>query len=331
MPNRDRIALVIAGGEVGMQFSEKQNGHKPSLSGEDIRKWIPEDFASNLEIVDWSHQPSSHYTMRMTTDLVHILNNLVRDGIAGIVVVCGTDTIEEMAYLTDLLWAYPQPLVFTGSILPPDMTGSDASINLIQAINVAHSQACWGLGVLVCFQDQLFAASEVTQINNHRRAAFAALDRGPVAEIIGEDVEILRAYKRGKILEGDFSPARNVEILWACLGASDRMLSSIVSEKGNLVDGLVIAGFGNGNVPPNWTLHIKNLLKSGIPVVLTSRCMKGHVRRMFSYEGSVNKLLDSGAIDGGNLNPLQARLKLSVGIGAGLEGEELQKYMLGKY
>lgn len=331
MPNRDRIALVIAGGEVGMQFSEKQNGHEPKLTGEDIRKWIPSEFSPDLQIIDWSHQPSSHYTMRMTTDLVQILNNLVQDGISGIVVLCGTDTIEEMSYLTDLLWAYPQPLVFTGSTLPPDMNGSDASINLIQSINVAHSQSCWGLGVLVCFQDQLFAASEVTQINNHRRAAFAALDRGPVAEIIGDQVEILRTYKRGKILEGDLSPARNVEIMWTNLGASDRLISSLAKEKGNPVDGLVIAGFGNGNVPPNWNLHIKSILKSGIPVLLTSRCIKGHVRRMFSFEGSVNKLLDNGALDGGSLNPLQARLKLSVGIGAGLKGEELQKYILGKY
>ncbi len=331
MPKRERIALVIAGGQIGMQFSGKQNGNETNLSEEEIRKWIPEDLSVNLEIIDWSHQPSSHYTMRMTTDLIHILNDLVIDGISGIVVVSGTDSIEEMSYLTDLLWAYPQPVIFTGSILPPEMIGSDASINLIQAINVVQSQACWGLGVLVCFQDQLFAASEVTQINNHRRAAFTALDRGPIAEIIGEDVEILRAYKRGKVLEGDFSPARNVEMLWACLGSSDHLINSLASDHGDSIDGLVVAGFGNGNVPPNWTPHIKSLLKSKIPVLLTSRCMKGHVRRMFKFEGSVSRLLDSGAINGGNLNPLHARLKLSVGIGAGLKDDNLAKYILGKF
>jgi L-asparaginase len=31
--------------------------------------------------------------------------------------------------------------------------------------------------------------------------------------------------------------------------------------------------------------------------------------------------------DGGNLRPLQARLKLSAGLGAGLKGSELQKFL----
>jgi len=330
MPKRDKIALVVTGGQIGMKFSEKLAGHAPSAVGEELKTWLPPEMSEYLEIVDWSHQPSSHYTIRMASDLVHILNNLVKEGVAGIVVVCGTDNLEEMAYLTDLLWAYPQPVVFTGSVLPPDIPGSDALLNITQAILAAGSEACWGLGVMACFQDQLFAASEITQIANHRRSSFASPDRGPVAEIVGDSVFILRLYKRGKVLEGDFSPARNVELLWTALGASNKPIGYMAAEKEKNIDGLVIAALGNGNIPPSWIPPLKAILKDHVPVVVTSRCALGHVRKLYSFEGSVNKLIEMGVMSGGNLSPIHARLKLAVGIGAGFKDKELQNYILNK-
>ena len=57
-----------------------------------------------------------------------------------IVVSSGTDTLEEMAYLTDLFWAYPQPVIFTAATLPFDVPGTDAIINLTQAMYAASSQ-----------------------------------------------------------------------------------------------------------------------------------------------------------------------------------------------
>lgn len=330
MPKRNKIALVIAGGQIGMRFSERLDGHVPSAVGDEIKTWLPPAISDNLEIVDRSHQPSSHYTIRMTSDLVHILNKLVKDGVAGIVVICGTDNLEEMAYLTDLLWAYPQPVIFTGSVLPPDVAGSDASLNITQAILAAESEVCWGLGVMACFQDQLFAASEITQIANHRRSSFASPDRGPVAEIVGDDVFILRLYKRGKILEGDFAPARNVELLWTTLGSSNKPIGYMAAEKEKNIDGLVIAALGNGNIPPSWIPPVKALLKDNIPIVVVSRCPLGHIRKSYTFEGSVNKLLEMGVMTGGNLSPIHARLKLAVGIGAGLKEKDLQNYILNK-
>ena len=67
--------------------------------------------------------------------------------------------------------------------------------------------------------------------------------------------------------------------------------------------------------------------QDGIPDVISSRCFMGRTRRFFNFEGSLNKLLELGVYDGGNLRPLQARLKLSAGLGAGLKGSELQKFL----
>ncbi len=316
MPHRDKIAFVGTGGTISMTFSSKQNGYVPTLSAQDLVEMLPADLKSDLQVIDWSHQPSSHYTIRMTTDLVELLRKLVKDGVSGIVVTCGTDSLEEMAYLTDLLWAYPQPVVFTGAMRPPGLQGSDAMTNLSQAVKAASSECMWGMGVLACFQDQLFAASEVAKEVAHRRDAFSAPGRGPVADFVGGEIRIIRKPNRPPAIEGAIMPAKDVEIVWASLGGGDWILSCISKSKS--LEGLVLAGFGVGNIPPSWIQYLKPLIKNDTAVVITTRCRRGR------------RLLEMGVMDGGGLRPEQARLRLAVGLGANFSREDLQLYLLGK-
>jgi L-asparaginase len=326
MPQRDKIALVVAGGSIGMAFSEHQEGHAPGLNAEDIAHWLPEKTREELEVVDWSHQPSTHFSIRMTTDLVEVLKKLVVDGVRGIVVTCGTDVLDEMAYLTDLLWAYPQPVIFTGAMRSSDQIGSDAVVNLYQALLAVQAESVWGMGVLVCFQDQLFAASEVSEEIPHRRDPFASPGRGPVGEIRQDQVVVLRRPKRPTSFGNAVTPAREVELVTASLGGGERLLGALA--QCTTLDGLVLAGFGLGNVPPSWLPHIKTILKNDVAVVITSRCSQGTVDSRHNFEGSARRLLEFGVLSGGEKRPPQARLRLAVALGAGLKGDDLRNYLL---
>jgi len=328
MPHREKIAFVGTGGTISMTFSSKQNGYVPTLSAQDLVEILPTDLGRDLQVIDWSHQPSSHYTIRMTTDLVELLRKLVKDGASGIVVTCGTDSLEEMAYLTDLLWAYPQPVVFTGAMQPPGLQGSDAMANLSQAVKAASSECMWGMGVLACFQDQLFAASEVAKEVAHRRDAFSAPGRGPVADFVGGEIRIIRKPNRPPALEGAIMPAKDVEILWASLGGGDWTLSCL--SRSRSLEGLVLAGFGAGNIPPSWIQYLKPLIKNDTAVVITTRCRRGHTNTLYGFEGSARRLLEMGVMDGGGLRPEHARLRLAVGLGAHFSKEDLQLYLIGK-
>lgn len=93
------------------------------------------------------------------------------------------------------------------------------------------------------------------------------------------------------------------------------------------MEGLVVAGFGNGEVPPSWVPLLRKILRTDIPVVLTSRCPAGCIQAYTDFEGSAAHLLEMGLLSGGGLSPLQARIRLALALGSGLKGKDLSDYM----
>lgn len=327
MSGSSKVLLVAAGGTIGMTYDERAKGYVPSLNAGEMLSWLKsKDLPCEVSVVDWSHQPSSHYNIRMMADLVELLRKEAAQGLSGIVVTTGTDSMEEMAYLVDLLWPYPYPVIFTGSMVPHGELSSDGPLNLYHSLLAASSESTWGLGVLICFQDQLFAANEVCKLNSYRRDAIATFNKGPVAEIVANKICVLKKPKRGRVIEEMVQPAKEVEVLWATLGSGERILKMLAEDEN--LEGLVLAGFGAGNVNPAWVPQIRQIVRNDVPVVITSRCLQARVLTCYGYEGSAQKLIELGVFSGGNLTPLQARLKLAVGIGKGFTGKDLQSYLL---
>ena len=153
---------------------------------------------------------------------------------------------------------------------------------------------------------------------------------GPIAEFVEPYGELmsLRSPRRGKILGIDTSPARNVEILDTSLGGGDILLNALLDGRVSDLDGLVVSGFGGGDVPPSWVPLLRKIMRAEVPVVLASRCPLGRVQAGRDFEGSASRLLEMGLISAGPLTPIQARIRLAVGLGAELTGQDLRSYML---
>jgi L-asparaginase len=181
---------------------------------------------------------------------------------------------------------------------------------------------------LVLSDSTLLSASDVVEVSNYRCAGFKTPSCGIVAEFEGGELLALCARDRNRVLPMNTQPARRVEIIYASLGGGEIILSALQNKGVDEIDGLVLAALGDGEVAPSWTPYIKKFLKEEIPVVLTSRCINGKVIPGFNFEGSAYRLIEMGVFDGGGLNPVQARIKMSLGLGAGLKGEELQAYIL---
>lgn len=324
---RDKIALILAGGQIVHKQSE------PGTSPIPLEKELPfphmAELLEKIFVVDWSRQPVCHYTLRMCSDLIQIAGSQIQDGAKGVVITCGIQALTEVAYFASLVWSYPQPLIFTASVNYADSAGSETELLLSQAISAAGSQACWGQGVGVCVQDAVYAGSELFHFSNYTRFGYMAPPCGPIAQFYEPygDLAFLRSPRRGKVLNIGVMPARNVEIVDVSLGGGDIVLNALLDGRAKDLDGLVLSAFGGGDIPPSWVPLIRKMMRQDIPVALASRCPQGRVQQGLDFEGSASRLLEMGLINAGHRTPLQARIRLAVALGAEMADGELRSYM----
>jgi L-asparaginase len=231
----------------------------------------------------------------------------------GVVVAHGTDTLEEVALLTDLLYAGDAPIVFTGAMRPASAAGADGPANLVDAVTVAASDDAAGLGVLVAFAGRVHAARAVRKVDSTAPDAFASPRLGPVGRVQEGRARISRRVER-------FPPVpvaaldASVHVVTAGLGTDGAMVDAAV-ETG--ADGLVAVVLGAGHTPPPFLAALRRAA-ARIPVVATVRPARGAILRgTYAFEGAERDLRAAQVICAGALSPAAARVKLMACLGAG--------------
>jgi L-asparaginase len=313
-----KLALVIAGNFSG----DEENADPCSLLN-----YLPESLVGSCRLIEWSCQPSSHYSMKMTVEMANMFETLVEDGYAGIIVISGSGVMEEMAYLTDLLWQHDQPVIFANLMVRGRAGVKEGLMNLHCAVQAALSPEAEGKGVLVCSSGELFAASEVVMVDPASLDnTFQSPEKGSIGKMLNDEIKFFRNVRRPEFLARRPEIPAVVEIMWASLGGGERILASLATSRE--LQGFVLAGFGTGNISPAWIPHVRNILRRRIPVAIVSRCFQGYVSESNYFEGSFKKLTEMGVMSAGKLNPYQARIRMSLGIAAGLTDQGLSLYML---
>lgn len=320
MPEKAKLALVIAG-----NFSADEENADPYS----LLNYLPQDLAACCKIIEWSSQPSSHYSMKFTLDMANMFETLIEDGYEGIIVVAGSAVMDEMAYLTDLLWQHEQPVIYANLMVQGRAGLEEGLINLRCSVLAALSDDARNKGVLICSSGELFAAPEVRMVDPVSvDNAFESPEKGSLGKLLNGEIKFFRDIRRPEFLARRPETPVPVDIMWASLGGGERMLSMLSDDK--TMAGLVLAGFGTGNVSPAWVPHIRNIIRRRIPVAIVSRCMLGHIQESSTAEGSLPKLFEMGVMSGGKLSPYQARIRMSLGIGAGLTQQGLSLYLLNR-
>ncbi len=246
--------------------------------------------------------------------LVAEVHRRLTDDVHGVVVTHGTDTMEESAYLADLVHDDRRPVVFTGAQRPFDSPAPDGPANLADALRVAASPLSRGLGVLVAFDGVAFAARGVRKVQTLRSAAFDAPGRGPVLQIAGGAVlpsagpPQVRPERAALPLDLDRELPR-VDVVPCYLGA-DAALLRAAAQAG--AAGIVLEAFGAGNVPPAIAAAVAELVAGGLPVLVCSRVPAGPVVPLYADGGA--GLARAGAWFGGDLSPWQGRLLLAAAL-----------------
>jgi L-asparaginase len=316
------IGILFTGGTISMKLDPATGGAVPALSAEEIFALVPGlgDIAE-IEIEDFSRLPGPHVTPEQMWRLAgRAAAWLDRPDVDGLVITHGTDTVEETAYLLDLVLLSDKPVVLVGAMRTVSDVGWDGPANLLAAVRVAASPAARGQGVLVVMDEHILPAREVRKVHTESSSSFATPEFGPLGQIDAGAV-IFRRHPMPRATWCD--PHAEPGLRVSRLETRVEMVQAYTGMECGPIDyacsrgprGLAVVAFGRGNVPPAILPAIRRALDADVIVTVSSRCVAGRVSPRYGYDGGGLQLQRMGAVLAGDLSGAKARLLQMVVLG----------------
>ncbi len=316
------IGVLFTGGTISMRIDPATGAAVPALGATEILAQVPQlAGVADLVTEDFSRLPGPHVTPEQMWRLARRAAAwLERPDIDGLVITHGTDTIEETAYLLDLVLTSDKPVVLVGAMRTVSDPSWDGPANLLAATRVAASPGARHQGVLVVMDDQIITARDVRKIHTEASSAFAAPEFGPLGVVDGRSVIFRRQLCRRPDWRDDRADAglrvgrleTRVGLLQAYTGIPASVLDAHAAGE---TQGLAVIAFGRGNVPPALVPAIAAAVDRGVLVTVSSRCLSGRVSARYGYDGGGLQLANAGALLVGELSGAKARLLQMVALG----------------
>ena len=240
--------------------------------------------------------------------------------IAGFVVTHGTATTEETAWFLNLTLKIAQPVVVVGAQRPSSGLGTDAGINLVNAVRTAASPAARGMGVLVVLNDEIQSAREVTKTSTLRQQTFRSPDFGILGHADADAVVFYRQPLRRRAPDTEFDvegveALPRVDVAYSYAGADGKAIEAFVAAGAR---GIVSAGFAPGSGTPAETAALEAAVAKRVTVVQSTRAGSGRVTQRAN-------LTAKGFIAGDNLNPQKARILLMLALATTSDPEDIKR------
>jgi L-asparaginase len=226
-----------------------------------------------------------------------VASALLSPDIDAVVVLHGTDTMEETAFLVDLHHDDDRPVIFTGAQRTADHPDPDGPVNLTAAITAAVDPANRRRGVLIAFGGALLPALD-------------AFRRWP------DDDPVTRHVLPWNTLSGI-----RVDIVALYPGADGTHIDASVSAHAH---GIVLTALGSGNTNPTVVDAVRRACQAGVVVVVSSRVPEGPLTASYGGGGGGHDLRVAGAIPAHTLRAPQARVLLTTLIAAHSTVPELE-------
>jgi len=328
-PALPRVRVIFTGGTISMLPDPVTGAAVPALSGARILERTPGlDGIAELEAVDWGLVPASHLGFPQILDIATRIREAQADPeVAGVVVVQGTDVIEETAFAWDLLSGDGPPVVVTGAMRNAGDPAWDGPANLTAAVRVAADPRLRDAGCLVVLDGTILPADDALKTHTHAVDTFRAPNVGPVGRVEGAIVHLDRARgprrRLGALPPSVPGPIPIVTVTAAMDGAPLRWAIAAGAR------GIVVALTGTGNGDPDILAAAEEAMAAGLPVVHASRVAAGRASGAYGFPGAGARWRAAGALPCGTLVPSKARIALALGLGAGLHGSELARLLAG--
>lgn len=309
----NKVVVIFTGGTISMKIDPVIHAAIPALNSDEIMAMMTNiKNVAEIESINFANIPSPHISTQHMMSIANIVKeNIIREDVTGIIITHGTDTLEETAYLLDLIIQSEKPIIVVGAMRNSSELGYDGSSNLSAAICTAISPKAKNRGVLVVMNNEVNSASEVTKTNTLSLDTFKSPEFGPLGIVDNDEVIFYRDKTYDKFID-----TNTIEVKVALIkAATDIGLDVLDFYIDTGYKGLVIEALGRGNLPPQLVPGIKRAIDKNIPVVMVSRCHTGRVLYTYGYEGGGKHLKNLGVIFGGNLPGQKARIKLMLSLG----------------
>ncbi len=292
------VSIIGTGGTISSSWSDE--GFRPDIATDKLVKLVPDlNRVADITVREIMRKDSSNMTPNdWQTIAQEVLKDLKNPEIDGIVVTHGTDTMAYTASAVAIMIRnINKPIVFTGSQVPIGEIGTDAKRNLLDAVRVASRENV--AESVIVFDSRILRGVRTIKLREYDLNAFETVDPMPIGEI-ARKIYILDSSVRSRSTngipywDGDLEP--RVALIRVFPGIKPSLLTSLPDHG---YEGIVIEGYGAGNVPihkEDLTSAVKTLYDQGIPVVITTQCVFGRTEPLLYQTGK--KAFEAGAISG---------------------------------
>ena len=290
----------------------------PAVTGEELTSSIPQinEFA-HITTSQFSNIPSSQMSPDLMLSLrLAIMNAIDQSEIDGIVVVHGTDTMEETAFFLDASLSNQQlqnkPVILTGAMRSNDQLSADGMANLLAAILVAADIESAGRGVMLVMNDEIHSARYVRKMDTSSLQTFASPQSTALGKIchthaghhIGFNQTARRLIPIVNVSRETTQLAR-VDIVMMYAGADDTLIQASLKSG---CEAIIIQAVGASSVNLDMYDGIGKAIHAGKHVIISSRSPIGLCAPVYGYKGGGQTLAELGAHFSCDLPAHKARL-----------------------
>ncbi|MDN2856865.1 type II asparaginase [Campylobacter jejuni] len=325
---KSRITILGTGGTIAgfIDSTIATTGYTAGAIDIDVLiKAVPQ--IRDLADISWeqiANIDSSNMCDEIWLRLAKKIAKLFAEGIDGVVITHGTDTMEETAYFLNLTIKSDKPVVLVGAMRPSTAISADGPKNLYNAVALVANKEAKNKGVMVAINDKILSARGVVKTHSLNVDAFSSPDFGDLGYIVDGKVFFYNNVTKAHTKNVPFDVSKltslpKVDILYSYSNDGSGVAAKALFEHGT--KGIVVAGSGAGSIHKNQKDVLKELLKKGLKVVVSSRVVAGCV----AVSDSDEKL---GFISAEDLNPQKARVLLMLALTKTSDPKKIQEYFL---